>query len=495
MTQHIDEIVEELCRIDPAFFEQKTLVRAVVAKLIAVKPDTKFDEAFARRLGAELKNKVAARNVPVGLNLNFMKKFNFAFGFALLALALGAGAYYYANSGEVPGFSARDTSFGGQAEITKLASKAFGSLAFAQNPVRSQSGGGGAAMLEGDSFTDQSAVFPAPAGLGGGGAGGGGMGIMPPYYGYKFVYKGDALELTDETVQVLRRQLGESSSRDLKNFLLANDFGLADFGSFSNLKLQSFNFTEDRDHGYSVMVNFADGSIAINEDWLRWPDAHLNCADQPCYDAGKIEIGEIPSDKDLIAIADDFLSRHGIATGDFGQPSVENFWRMQYEQSSSQTDFYPPETISVIYPLRILGQEVFDEAGNPFGMTISVNTRVRQVTGLWNLTTQRYQSSDYAAETDAGKIIKIAEAGGFRRNYPLEDSAGAKTLSLGTPDISLVKIYSWQDGVNQELLVPALVFPVVDAPGSADYYSPKNVVVPLAKELLDESVFIGPHPF
>ncbi len=41
----------------------------------------------------------------------------------------------------------------------------------------------------------------------------------------------------------------------------------------------------------------------------------------------------------------------------------------------------------------------------------------------------------------------------------------------------------YSGGLNEELYVPALVFPVLDAP--KDLYVPANVVVPLVKEVLD----------
>jgi len=310
------------------------------------------------------------------------------------------------------------------------------------------------------------------------------MGMMPVYYDYRFVYKGEPLDLSDTAVSVLRRQLGENTSGDLKNYLLSNNFGLADFGSFADVKMQSYNFTEDRDHGYNVTVNFADGSISLNEDFTRWTDAHVMCEDEACSENSRIRPGDIPSDDQVIAIADNFLKNYGIATQNYGEPYVDDNWRLYYEQSADRSGYYLPEVVNVIYPLLVDGREVRDESGNPTGINLSVNVRVNAVTGMWGLTTQRYDASSYAAETDANRIIKIAEAGGFRSYYPLADNNDAKSIALGTPERSLVKIYNYQNGINQELLVPALVFP---AEGVSDlYYSPKFVVVPLVEELLND---------
>lgn len=426
-----------------------------------------------------------------------MKKPSLAFGVAILALA-AAGTYYYVNTPTAQRFSFGPSTVGDAPQISKISENGFGKLSLAQNSAaenlnaRNQSSGGSGfaqalsepsiktpvGMAE-NAVTDSSM----PTGVGGGP----GIGFLPPVYNLRYVYKGEPLKLTADKVNVLRRLIGESASGDLQNYLKTNGLGLVELGSFSNAKLQSFNFLENKDLGYMVTVSFTDGSVSISQDWTRWQSVHPICVEQDCFEKNRVQTSDMLSEQSVIEIADAFLAEHGIARKNFGQPVFDNSWRVMYEQSIDKANFYFPEAVNVTYPFLIDGKEVFDEAGNKTGMVVSIDIRARKVSGLWGLTTQRFESSEYVAETDGARIIQIAEAGGFRGGlYPLYDEQGRSlNVELGTPETALVKIYNWKDGQNEELLVPALIFPVISRPDSSSYYTPNAVVVPLVTDILD----------
>lgn len=79
-----------------------------------------------------------------------------------------------------------------------------------------------------------------------------------------------------------------------------------------------------------------------------------------------------------------------------------------------------PDFVSVIYPQQHDGTAVMDEGGNPVGISVSINLRTRQVTGVWNLRTLRYESSQYPAVTDFRRVVDIAIS---RNSYPTDGAA------------------------------------------------------------------------
>ena len=135
------------------------------------------------------------------------------------------------------------------------------------------------------------------------------------------------------------------------------------------------------------------------------------------------------------------------------------------------------------------GKEVSEIGGNPHGMFVSVDLREKKVTSVNNLTTQHYQKSDYALETDTKRLITLAERGGtfgpYAYDIPAMQQEKTVEVKLGTPKRILLKYLMYRDNENQELIVPGLSFPVM-TPQTDTMWLPKQVVVPLVKDMLDE---------
>jgi hypothetical protein len=154
-----------------------------------------------------------------------------------------------------------------------------------------------------------------------------------------------------------------------------------------------------------------------------------------------------------------------------------------YERARVKEGYYIPDTVSVVYPLKVQDKAVYDDGGNKAGLHVNVNIRLMRVAGIWDFNAQKYQSSAYAAETDVKKILGFAERGGV---YGYYDASTAKIVDveLGTPEIAYLKYWNYRNGTSDELLVPSLVFPIVKMPDDPNFYR-KSVIIPLAKELLD----------
>jgi hypothetical protein len=420
---------------------------------------------------------------------NFMKRFQLV-GAGLIVLALLVASAWYLNGTKNP--AANLTSMLSEPKITRAGDNAFGSLANVQN-ARGQGGGGNMDM------TSTNSVAPAPESTEGYGTTPDVKLIAPEKpVNFRYIYKGEELTLVQDKVDVLKRQKNESNNL-LADFVNRITFGLVNLNSFKNTRLESFNFVEDRDLGYMVNVNLADGSVNINENWPRWEALYTPC---PLEDAARsslstsrlacepprIKPSEVPADQVLIDAANAFLDEHSIPRSVYGEPVINKDWRIQYERATDKSTIWIPEIMNVIYPLMLDGQQVYDESGNMAGLNVAVRFRPEvRVSSVYELTTQNYESSSYEAVTDVDRVMKLVEQGGFRNYYYAESGARNVDIELGTPEISYVKLWNYEKNVNEELLVPALIFPVTKEPTDVGpyYWYRKNVIVPLVKQILD----------
>jgi hypothetical protein len=312
--------------------------------------------------------------------------------------------------------------------------------------------------------------------------------IMPPFYGFQYVYKGEALDLKEESASVFRRLKGDGTvARNFASSL--GDFGFSDLSlkTFNNLKVTNFSVVEDKEQGLMINFDFNEDNIYIYENWEKWKYAERDAcgSDQACWDRYRIKIENVPADEDLIAMSDSFLSEHKINLEHYGNAMVDNVWRENYNLAEDKTNYYIPESATVIYPLLIDGQVVRDQSGSYAGLRVNINLLKKAASGLSGLTPYRYESSSYALETSSETIIKLAENGGWNRNYYMQ-AENLKTINLGTPVRSYVQIWKYENNRNDELLVPALIFPVLNAEELGYYYGQKYVVVPLVKEMIQD---------
>ena len=313
--------------------------------------------------------------------------------------------------------------------------------------------------------------------------------IAPYYQPYTFVYKGDPLTIADTDREVYKRVKGFSAG-SLTGLTTQFGAGLLNLGSFSNAQIRGVDIYEDRDQGYNINVNFTEGVASIGPNYEKWfTERTMLCAKGSCPEPEKIRLDQIPADAELIRISNAFLAEHGIDTSSYGEPAVDTSWRTWYEQSPDKSNYYFPETYGVIYPYKLKGMEVRDSGAGLYGLRVDVHVPDNKVFSVYNLNTQQYQTSSYATEQDAARITKVAERGGFYGWWGTEENKDAKQVGLGTPTEVLMQFYRYDGVSNEELYVPALVFPVLDAP--KDMYVPNQVIVPIIKEILDARIVTG----
>ncbi len=485
MKTPLDTLLDELYAIDATLREHEPALKKLLEKMLVSRPLIQPDEVFARRLKAELLARPLATSAEAHQSFftRFMsQKTMFALAGSALALVLVVTVV------TKQGTTKNALHFGSMA-VARLDNNAFGTLGSAGGDASapmlgapeamSARVGGGTAPIA--SFAVESSGMVDSK-----------MAIMAPYYNYSFVYVGEKLELTDEKLDVLKRIKSDSGDRSLAQALNSVSFGGINLGNFRNAGVTSFELSEDADEGYQASVNLREGTMSINQNWTRWIKPMVlpvDCAPGVACAQSNVQqqlaLADIPADSEVIALSDSFLKKYGINLSSYGAPEVENEWRRTYEAQSSQPGFMPyiPEVLTVTYPLTLRGADVYDQGGSKNGLRVSVNIRDKKVLSVWQIQNQDYQASAYDAETDASRILKFAENGGYTGIYYLREGGKEKKVELGTPERIHVVMWHYDNGVSHELYVPALRFPIKNQP--AELYQ-KNVIVPLVKEMLKD---------
>lgn len=484
--QLIDEIVSDLLSLEPGFTEEQ--VRPLVAKFLASRPAIEPTAEFREELYQTLLREIQRQ--PEKLTINSSNMFNkFKFTFAAVAMV----AVFVVITTVMP--KGEEVTLSSRQEINQLASNAFGSLTSLNTANvggtgnRTQSGGGGgnlASALEG--------AVPAPAavsedakmvaGMGGGSS----LSFVPPV-SYSFKYAGDEFTVEDSEMSVYQRQKGFGGA-SLGSFLDKFNVGLFNIDKFANATLDYITASQNIDFGYTLSLDTKQGYVSIFENWEKWQTPDRMCTDEACYNQYRLRADQVPADDAVIATASAFLDEYGINRDNYGQPVVQNQWRIMYDAAADKSQVYIPDTVGVVYPSKIGDNEVYDQNGNKSGMYVMVNVRLNKVSNVSELTGQRFDGSNYATETDTTRLIGVAEKGGFQQYVPYAAETGVqtKTLNLGTPTTGFVRMWQYEGNQSREMYVPSLIFPVQDAP--ADLYF-QYITVPLIKSVLDSQPNMG----
>lgn len=500
----LDTILQEIYSWDPKLKNKENELIKLIELMAESKPDTKFDESFAESLKKDLLSHRILLDSDDGFkennflfNLKNMNKkiYIISGSFALVSVILLAVVFNMLPKNKVASlispatYNSKTTA---ETQFVKANPGAFGSLALLSS---SNTAGGASAKMMSSSVTgaapsadSRMSLSATPAmGLAGSSETISSKMIVAPQYAYSYVYKGDPLDLTEASGTVYRRLKGDGNlSGNLDSVINTKAFGPINLSSFSNLRTNNISLVEDKKLGLNINIDFNEENIYIGQNWLQWRSERDNCGDnQACWESYRIKINDVPDDAVSIKMASDFLNEKGINLEHYGTPTVDNNWRANYETSTDKENYYIPEEVSVIYPLVLNGQTVYDQSGNLDGLRVSVNLLQKAVSGVNNLTSSRYETSDYTLETDASKIVALAEKGGYGSGiYYFGDNQEKVTLELGTPTKSLIHFYRYTNNVNEELFIPALIFPITNAPDN--YYGSRFITVPLVQEMIKD---------
>jgi hypothetical protein len=484
--EKIKDILDDLYEIDPVLEHYEEEIKKTIKELLKSKPDIRVDQKFVSELREKIMKRVEELQYqPQKKSFSFWQMFSgpkFSYVISgMLALILFFGIFFnLADFGKVSG--PNHEIIPGAMETIGLNDNAFGSLkSESQNAAVPQGrggggyGGGGGTQASPVAESDSAKMVCQGEGC-----------IIPPYYPPKYVYNGEAVELKDEKIEVLRRKTKIEYTRSFSGLLESFGFGLADLSGFDNTRIQTINLVQEKEFGYSIFISSDEGIISIDAYWPKWPQTQNRCSDERCVMENTLKVSDVPGDGELIKIADNFISEHRINLSNYGEPEVDKTWnQIYYAQPVETSQIYVPDIISVKYPLLINGKFVYEQGGNKMGVSIGINIRYNKVSAVYGLSIQEYESSMYEAETDFAKILKAAEKGGLY-NYivPAEQS---REIGFGIPEFAYSVIWKFYENepTTKILLVPALVFPIDKISGDITYYGDK-IVIPLAKELLEE---------
>lgn len=474
--------------MDAGFKSHEAKLKTLLSELLQNKPDVKLDEEFVLNLRRKL---LAKADLMQSQNASRFPLKAIAFslsGLMVVVLAVLVGVYSrQIKTKQLP--ATQPYIFGGKSDkllnasvnINKVSQQAFGKLSMADfSPVGRGGGGAGAGAAESFSSAAAAPTMSPDAKVA----------IMPPITTYSYVYKGGEIDLKDTELPVFKRVKGLGDNFDAKSLLKQLDFGSIDMDKFENTKIQSLNILQDMEYGYNFYINLEDGIINMSENWAKWPNPEKSCQDTQCYQNTRLKISDVPSDEELINIANRFLQDHNISLASYGQPAVADTWRQEYENMSDKSQAYIPAIYNIIYPLQVEGEDVYDPSGYKAGLAVGVDIRFKKVSGMADLASLKFESSDYPVITQSQEIIKYAERGGAANpNFYMQGSREVK-LELGDPFKVYVKIMKNDGASSQELLVPALIFPIKNRPAGAAY-AHKGIVVPLVKGILNDQATGG----
>ncbi len=468
-TSALRTILHDLYAIDPALQSREAELIPLIETLLRERPDATPSEEFVQRLRTMLQERAAAlgrvRETPSGFFASiFAVKFSSAILGALIGVALATPTTMLFLRKTLPSAPTAEKSAvrqDGTAAVEEAEPQAFGALNAPAVADRARE----KALGLGGGMDADSVAAPSP--------------LIAPWQGqaFTYVYDGDALALTEETVSVLRRTPSALSPIDASRLNLSN----IDIGSFPDATVTSLSIAQNRERGFIVSVDAQEGTVSVFQDYEQWPDPLRDCGDDPsCFERLQLSRGDLPADGELLAIAARFLKDHGIALDGYGEPTVDHGWEKQPEGTGNV-----PDTLQVLYPLTVDGLPVFEQSGGPVGIAVSVSARLKAVTGAWNIQTLAFDRSAYPAVTDSADILaKLAEISG---TAPEDDAAKGATVHLGTPERGYIRYYrATGEGRTEQLFVPGLIFPVVKSENTPEWWVPQPVSVPLAKELLAE---------
>lgn len=210
------------------------------------------------------------------------------------------------------------------------------------------------------------------------------------------------------------------------------------------------------------------------------------CSDEECAMRDYLTESQFPDDSKIVSIADKFLKEYGIDMSSYGKPRVMKPWQYAmpalYENVADQK--YSPE-ISILYPLMLEGNEIYDEWGNQVGMTVNVSVKFNRVIGAFNISLHSYEKSNYGLVQDKERILDALNSGGMTGDVFMMQWRG-RTINVhtGSPKLVLMAFYRYMNGKQELLYAPALRFPISQIPADGSFYR-ENVIIPLVPDILD----------
>ncbi len=429
MKPNLSQLLTDLYSADPSLKDHEKVLKPILKKLIAARPNAPIDAQFKAKLREEVWDKIGEvrERGPAHFSL---PKWGYAFGGATLAAVILVPTLFMTLS---PGTI--DFSLQVKDETSESADHGKG-------------GGGHRTLSTSDLEEDEdyAAIYD-----------------YYPYTTFTYVYKGDEIKLDGTPTEVFSKEIFNNEAIQVNSWLPDLDLDLIDLEAFEEFKMSYLTIEAEDDAGYSVNFDYANNMISLSYwDASKWEE-------EWDYSSSNKKM----STAEALQIATDFINKHNIQLQGYGDPIID-------EQEIY--DGYAESYLTVIYPIELNDLILYESWGSPEGITLTISIEDEQVDSLWGLSPQNYSSTLYDTITDSSRILEIAERGGYNGYIDLYADEIVE-LDLGTPFKALTKIYDYDGDEYLERLVPALIFPITEyhEENYTDY-----IVVPLVEEFLGD---------
>jgi len=499
MKKEITAVLKDIYEVAPDLREREAEIITLIDELLKNRPEQKIDTEFRDELRSRLLAEFGDAPKKAGFIWPTWSRY------ALSATAGGAVVAVVimltASVSGLPGpRQARDAKLSSTADesgytMFKLADRAFGSLAGgeAQRPDSPM------AALDADEST---ALAPTPTSvsIGAAKAGGGQPSTTPkpelisimPFQPVRNEYVYDEpIQLTGSSVTVVKA-VNDLDVSSLNRSVASGMLGPIDLGAFDDLQIDSLSASEDREWGYSVNLNTHEGAVHLNRNWQRWPN------ERDFADSRKqLTEADVPTDEELIAVAENFMEDFGISRSDYGRPTISSDWRIGYaKQTAAGMRAWVPDEHMVTFPLIVDERPVVDDNGNPQGLNVSVNIRYGRISHAGPVYVQKYLTSSYPALSDESRLKEALAKGGINAWQDPNAETTARR-ELNPPAEVMLMRHVWNGDESQRLFIPALMFEVKDRDEQVTdgQWIPRAIVLPLADEFYDQATSPGiPEP-
>ncbi len=442
----IEDILSELYAIDPSFKRHEADLRSLVKRLRLAKPDFSIDDAFVRRLRSDILYSGKPKPVSFLIRSYFIQTSknlfrSSAFGMAIALVLLVPIAYtanlYQKNQSVSYKVDNASVSLGEEQEISYKPQNAFGVVALTATTSPALQATPTPNFSSIIASSTMSAIFATSTAT-----------TTPPAY----IFNGSAPTLSQPTANVLETDTSSAARSELLANIQNLGFELSDMTSIAdaNDSVGTIEVQESKPFGYIVTMNLNKMTITISKNPASWPDE------------SNLPLTTNLNATDTINIALIFLKQHNINTLNYGPATLVS------ENSASST-------ATVLLPLIINHQNVFNTDGSSYGINISVDQKLEKVTAVTGITLQKYTASAYPVETNFTNILNILDASNATTTATTTTATVASTTpELGTPASGLIH-YIVNDN---EFFVPGLIFPVAS--------STELVTVPLLKNTIEK---------
>ncbi len=485
MKQQYNDIIQQIIDADPSLKGHEDELRRIIQKMKDIRPSLVPDEEFIAYAKAELQKKSVQKSntsqfsFSYFLSLFSMKPFLYTVCGLLLGVLIMPLWQYNESVDDISVVKESPNKTQKIVPDSQLknddATEASVNIIPATNDE----------VLE---FDGENAVAHETRAQSGGGYGGGGMDasmssrmVMPPNHDitqkFDFVYEGEIPAIDD--VQIVLERIKDNSP-ELVSSNNGIEFPFISLNAFENLEIENISYQQNKEFGYTFYYNTHDKSVNVQKNWKQWPNVYADCFTDACHEKLRLTEEDLLPNNEAIELAQNFLDSLGVDMSSYGQPEVDNQWRMHQPQPLT----WVPDQISVVYPLQIEGKDVYQQWQGKSGIRVDIDIRHKKAASAYPIRDENFKEVRYAGVSQR-VFEEMIESGGLVGGFPqpLDEEDEKEKLYLSDPQLVLIETSHYDDRTQEskQLFIPAFRFTVKDLPQDYEIRGNDDVLIPLVK--------------